>query len=70
MVPVVVHVFRLFRLILVIGLNYGGVVGRILTEEGPMPSRSKGLLQDEASDVVTPRLIATILGYKDIEGLF
>lgn len=38
-------------------------------EDGPIPSRLKGLLQDESSDVATPRQIASILGHKDLEAL-
>ena len=38
-------------------------------EDGPIPARLKGLLQDESSDVATPRQIASILGHKDVEAL-
>ncbi len=38
-------------------------------EEGPIPSRLKGLLKDESSDPATPRQIASILGHKDVEAL-
>ena len=38
-------------------------------EDGPIPSRLKGLLQGESSGIVTPRQIASILGHKDVESL-